>query len=145
MADYKYRYGYLKAKKYIIHDEQTLLLDDSLLQGMKPFAPLEFYDRERMIEISGNDAAQDEINRLIKDLLEYRRESYPKDSNREAMCMEQLTEFLSKLDTTDFRKINIEGLLTAPAEKTLEEKNQDLKRRQASITQLQALRSEGKE
>lgn len=39
------------------------------------------------------------------------RADSPEGSNQECMAMDMLTEFLSKLDLNDFRKVRIEMLL----------------------------------
>ena len=129
MSNNSHRYEYLESTTCLIHDDEKQFISPEALKVIEKHSPLEFYDREKMLKISESDGIQDEINKLIKNLLEYRQED-PKGSNSECMCMDQLTEFISKLDLVDFRKIGIERLLTVPAEKTPEEKQRDKERRE---------------
>ena len=52
-----------------------------------------------------------ELGRLVGEILKL-RELCPDGSNVECMAMDQLNEFLGKLDLEDFRKIDIQALVT---------------------------------
>lgn len=129
MTEYKHRYDYLNAKNYRIYDDNKGFIRDELLEEIDQFSLTDYYDKERMIAISESNSVQDELNKLIKNLLEYRQEN-PDGSNHECMCMNQITEFIGNLDMLDFRKLNIQALLTVPPEKTPEEKTADKKKRE---------------
>ena len=59
---------------------------------------------------SNADGVQNEIDRLVQNVIAERNKC-PEGSNQECMAMDMLTEFLSKLDLDDFRKVRIEMLL----------------------------------
>lgn len=63
-----------------------------------------------MLEISKKGLIQEEINKLINMMLEIRNEE-PEGSNKECMYMDQINEFIGKLDMVDFRKLKIEKLI----------------------------------
>lgn len=123
---HSHRYVQLEVTNYTVHDMQRPYIDEELLESMEEFASIEMYPKEKILTISENNEIQDELNRLIKDLLEYRKQE--KNGNNEAMCQSDIVDFLSKLDVLDFRTLNIEKLLTVSPEKTPEEKATDKKR-----------------
>ncbi len=109
------RYYFLERRSIRIHREQETDLAPGTLEDVSRFEPLEFYDREKMLAISASGEVQKEINRLVRQVLD-ERGSHPGGSNTECIAMDRLTEFLSKLDLEDFRKVNIEGLIKEDAE-----------------------------
>ena len=104
------RYEYLDRKTIVIHDEQQQCISESAMLELDRFQRFEFYDRQKMLQISLADGVQKEIQRLVQSVLAERNKS-PEGSNLECMAMDMLTEFLSKLDLNDFRKVRIEMLL----------------------------------
>lgn len=104
------RYEYLDRKTIVIHDEQQRCISESAILELDRFQRFEFYDRQKMLQISLTDGVQKEIQRLVQSVLAERDKS-PEGSNQECMAMDMLTEFLSKLDLNDFRKVRIEMLL----------------------------------
>ena len=104
------KYDFLQRKRYVIHDEHRSRLSDQTLKEIEHHEPIEFYPREKIIELSKNGAIQSELNRHIESLLELRKK-HPDGSNEECICMDFITELISKLDLEDFRKLKVEGLL----------------------------------
>jgi hypothetical protein len=109
------RYDFLNRRLFQIHREQEAELAPGTLEDVSRFEPLEFYDRDKMLAISASGGVQKEINRLIQQVLA-ERDAHPAGSNTECIAMDRLTEFLSKLDLEDFRKVRIEGLIKEDAE-----------------------------
>jgi hypothetical protein len=106
------RYEFLDRITIQIHREQQSELAAGTLEDVRRFQAFEFYDRAKMLAISKAGGIQREINRLVREVLS-QREASPEGSNTECIAMDRLTEFLSKLDLEDFRRVPIEGLLCA--------------------------------
>lgn len=104
------KYEYLNRIKITLHEQHQKQLSKETLKEIKKYTDFEFYSKEKMKSISEKDLILVELKKLIERLLEIRMHQ-PKGSNEECMCMDQITEFLSKLDMLDFRKIKIENLL----------------------------------
>ena len=102
----------MKKKRHtpVIHDEQQRCISESAMLELDRFQRFEFYDRQKMLQISRTDGVRKEIQRLAQSVLAERKKSL-KGSNQECMAMDMLTEFLSKLDLNDFREVRIEMLL----------------------------------
>src|SRR5437016_3102168 len=75
---------------------------------------IEFYSRERIRELSEKGLIHQEFKRRIDELLRLRRD-HPEGSNQECMCMDMITELISKLDLEDFRTLKIEQELVTKA------------------------------
>jgi hypothetical protein len=110
------RYDYLKRKTLIVHDEQRHELSKEALAELDRFHRFEFYTAEKMRQISRADGVQKEIDKLVSSILA-EREACPEGSNQECAAMDMLTEFVSKLDLEDFRKLRIEKLCDNPTSK----------------------------
>ena len=80
---------------------------------MREHEVTEFYSRERIRELSQKGLIHHELKRRIDELLRLRRE-HPEGSNQECMCMDMITELISKLDLEDFRTLRIEGIIDDP-------------------------------
>ncbi|NQU65473.1 MAG: hypothetical protein HQ517_14485 [SAR324 cluster bacterium] len=106
----RFKYEYLNRVRITLHADQQSQLSKTTLDEIHKFIDFEFYSQEKMKLISGEGRIQDELNRLIQRLLEIRRDQ-PDGSNQECMCMDQITEFIGKLDLEDFRKIRIDRLI----------------------------------
>ncbi len=104
------KYEYSDRMKITIHNEQQAHISEQTLKEISEYADFEFYTKEKMREISEKGFIQEEVNRIINTLLEIRKKE-PEGSNRECMCMDQLNEFIGKLDMEDFRKLKIERLI----------------------------------
>ncbi len=104
------RYYYLRRRKFILHDEHAESVSSSTLDEMSKYQTIELYPRKRIVEISRSDRVYDELRTKIQELLDLRAQQ-PEGSNAECICMDVITEFLSKLDEVDFRKIPLERLL----------------------------------
>jgi hypothetical protein len=107
------RYEFLDRTLITIHQQQESQVSRQALDELKPFAQLQFYDREKMMAISRAGRVQEEINKLVKSILA-ERGAHPDGSNTECIAMDMFTEFLSKLDLEDFRQLGIERLLHEP-------------------------------
>ncbi len=105
-----WKYDFLRRKRYIVHDEHRPYLSEQTLKEISQYEPVEFYSREKILELSKKGLLQAELNKHIKSFLEARRKS-PEGSNEECICMDFITELISKLDLNDFRSIRIERLL----------------------------------
>ncbi len=103
------KYEFLDRIRITLHPEHLKTLSSTTLEEIQEYQDFEFYSAAKLREISKNNAVQDELDRLINMLQQIRTE-YPKGSNQECMCTDQLTEFLGKLDLEDFRKIDIAQL-----------------------------------
>jgi hypothetical protein len=104
------RYDYLNRKTIVVHDEQRRELSEAALTELEQFQVFEFYSQEKMLRISQAKGVQEEIDNLVSSVLAERKKS-PEGSNQECMAMDMLTEFISKLDLDDFRKLKIERLI----------------------------------
>ena len=109
------RYDLLNRKTIHIHGEHESDLAPGTLEDVCRFQAFEFYDRQKMLAISDSNGVQSEINKLVQQVLA-QRSAHPEGSNTECIAMDRLTEFLSKLDLEDFRKVHIEGLVKDGAE-----------------------------
>jgi hypothetical protein len=105
-----HRYDYLHRKRYVVHDEHPHFIRPETLAEMREYEVMEFYGRERIRELSQKDLIHQELKRRIEDLLRLRRE-HPEGSNQECICMDMITELISKLDLEDFRKLKIERII----------------------------------
>ncbi len=111
------RYDFLDRITVRIHREQESELAPGTLEDVGRFQAFEFYDRAKMLAISESDGVQKEIDGLVRQLLA-ERSAHPTGSNTECIAMDRLTEFLSKLDLEDFRKVHIQGLIEDGAEES---------------------------
>ena len=105
-----HRYDYLRRKRYVVHDEHQQFIRPETLTEMREYEVMEFYGRERIRELSQKDMIRQELKRHIEDLLRLRRE-HPEGSNQECICMDMITELISKLDLQDFRTLKIERII----------------------------------
>jgi len=105
-----YRYDYLRRKRYVVHEEHEQFIPPETLVEMREYETVEFYSRERIRELSEKGLIQEELKRRIDELLRLRRE-HPEGSNTECMCMDMITELISKLDLEDFRTLKIERIV----------------------------------
>ena len=108
------RYDYLRRKRYVIHEEHEQFIRRETVAEMHEYEVLEFYSRERIRELSEKDLIHHELKARIDDLLRLRRE-HPEGSNAECICMDMVTELISKLDLEDFRILKIERIIDDPS------------------------------
>lgn len=104
------KYEYLNRMRITIHNDQQVHISKKTLKEISEYADFEFYTKEKMLEISEKGLIQEEINKLINMMLKIRKEE-PEGSNKECLCMDQINEFIGKLDMVDFRKLKIEKLI----------------------------------
>ena len=104
------RYEFLDRKVFTIHKDQEFELSANTLQELSRFESFQAYSRDKMLRITKEGRVREQIVKLVKEILEERR-SQPDGSNTECMAMDLFTEFLSKLDLEDFRKVKIERLI----------------------------------
>ena len=109
------RYDFLDRQTIRIHRDQQHELTTGTLEDISRFQTFEFYDRGKILGISKVGGVQQEINRLVREVLA-QRDALPEGSNAECIAMDRLTEFLSKLDLEDFRNVRIQGLIDDVAE-----------------------------
>src|SRR5438128_12377489 len=105
-----YRYDFLRRKRYVIHEEHEQFIRPETLAEMSEYEVIEFYSRERIRELSQKALIHQELKRRIDELLRFRQE-HPEGSNRECICMDMITELISKLDLEDFRTLKIERII----------------------------------
>ena len=105
-----HRYDYLRRKRYVIHEENEQFIRPETLAEMGEYEVIEFYSRERIRELSQKGLIHQELTRRIDELLRLRRE-HPEGSNQECMCMDMITDLISKLDLEDFRTLKIERII----------------------------------
>ena len=105
-----YRYDHLRRKRYVVHEEHEQFIRPETLAEMREYEVIEFYSRERIRELSQKGLIPQELKRRIDELLRLRRE-YPEGSNAECICMDMVTELISKLDLEDFRTLKIERII----------------------------------
>jgi len=105
-----HRYDYLRRKRYVIHEENEQFIRPETLAEMGEYEVIEFYSRERIRELSQKGLIHQELTRRIDELLRLRRE-HPEGSNQECMCMDMITELISKLDLEDSRTLKIERII----------------------------------
>jgi len=103
------KYEYLNRIKVTLHNQQQNQLSKETLKEINDYIDFEIYSAENMRSISDKGLIQIELNKLIQNLLQI-RELTPDGSNQECMSINQICEFLGKLDMEDFRKIQIEAL-----------------------------------
>jgi hypothetical protein len=103
-------YDYLRRKRYVVHEEHEQFIRPETLAEMREYEAVEFYSCERIRELSQKGLIKDELKTRIEDLLKLRRE-HPDGSNAECICMDMITELISKLDLTDFRTLKIERIV----------------------------------
>jgi len=106
----RFKYEFLNRVRITLHADQRFQISKKTLDEIEEFVDFEFYNQERMREISSEGLVQTELDRVIQLLLRIRKD-HPDGSNQECMCMNQITEFMSNLDMEDFRKLKIERLL----------------------------------
>jgi hypothetical protein len=104
------RYDYLNRKRYIVHDEHFPPLSPETLKEVSHYEAIEYYSREKILQLSKSGLLQAELKKHIDDLPRLRAK-FPKGSNEECICMDFITELISKLDLEDFRKLRIERLV----------------------------------
>ena len=104
------RYDYLRRKRYVVHEEHEQFIRPETLAEMREHQAIEFYSRERIRELSSKGLIHQELKRRIDELFRLRRE-HPKGSNQECICMDMITELISKLDLEDFRTLKIERII----------------------------------
>ena len=109
-------YDYLRRRRYVIHEEHERFIRPETLAEMREYEAIEFYSRERIRELSQKGLIHRELKVRIDDLARLRRE-HPKGSNAECICMDMITELISKLDLEDFRMLNIERIIDDPVNK----------------------------
>jgi hypothetical protein len=102
-------YDYLRRRRYVVHEEQEQFIRPETLVEMREYEVIEFYSRERIRELSQKGLIHQELKRRIGELLRLRRE-YAEGSNQECICMDMITELISKLDLADFRTLRIERI-----------------------------------
>ena len=96
------RYDYLRRKRYVVHEEHEQFIRPETLAEMREYETIEFYSCERIRELSHKGLIHRELRRRIDELLRLRRER-PEGSNPECICMDMITELISKLDLEDCR------------------------------------------
>ncbi len=104
------RYFFLDRTKYSVYHENRIRLSKQTLQEMADFEVIEIYPKEKIEKISKQGLIQQEINRLVEQIIELQEKS-PEGSNAECIAMDCLVEFMGKLHLDDFRKIKIAGLI----------------------------------
>ena len=104
------RYDYLRRKRYVVHEEHEQFIRPETLASMREYEAIEFYSGERIRELSRKGLIHQELKQRIDELLRLRRE-HAEGSNQECICMDTITELISKLDLEDFRKLRIERII----------------------------------
>ena len=104
------RYDYLRRKRYVVHEEHEQFIRPETLADMREYEVIEFYSRERIRELSRKGLIREELKRRINELLRLRHE-HAEGSNEECICMDMITELISKLDLEDFRTLKIERII----------------------------------
>lgn len=108
-----HHYDYLSRKRYVIHEEHEQFIRPETLAEMREYEVIEFYSRERIRELSQKGLIHQELRRRIDELLRLRRE-HAEGSNQECICMDMITELISKLDLENFRTLKIERIVDDP-------------------------------
>jgi hypothetical protein len=103
-------YDHLRSKRYLIHEEHEQFIRPETLAEMREYEVREFYSGERIRELSQKSLIHQELKRRIDELLRLRQE-HPEGSNQECICMDIITELISKLDLEDFRTLKIERII----------------------------------
>ena len=104
------RYDYLRRKRYVVHEEHEQFIRPETRAEMREYETIEFYSCERIRELSQKGLIQNELKARIDELIRLRRE-HPDGSNPECICMDMITELISKLDLEDFRTLKIERII----------------------------------
>jgi hypothetical protein len=97
-------------KRHVVHEEHERFIRPETLAEMCEYEAIEFYNRERIRELSQKDLIHYELKRHIDELLRLRRE-HAEGSNEECICIDMITELISKLDLEDFRTLKIERII----------------------------------
>lgn len=105
-----HRYDYLRSKRYEVQKEQEQFIRPETLAEMQQYESIEFYSRERILELSHRSLIKDELKKRIAEMLRLRNE-HPAGSNPECICMDMIKELISKLDLEDFRTLKMERLV----------------------------------
>lgn len=105
-----HRYDYLRRKRYVVHEAHEQFIRPETLVEMREYETVEFYSRERIRELSQNGLIHHELKARFDELATLRRE-HPEGSNAESICMELITELITKLDLEDFRTLKIERVI----------------------------------
>ena len=105
-----HRYDFLRSKRYLVHEEHERFIRAEALAEMREYEVVEFYSRERVRDLSSKGLIHQELKARIDDLTRLRRE-HPDGSNPECICMDMITELISKLDLQDFRRLRIERIV----------------------------------
>ena len=103
-------YDFLRRRRYVVHEEHEQFIRPETLAEMREYEAVEFYSRERIRELSQKGLIHQELKRRIDELLRLRRE-HAEGSNEECICMDMITELISKLDLADFRTLKIERII----------------------------------
>ena len=105
-----YRYECLRRRRYVVHEENDQFIRPETLKEMRQYETMEFYSRERIRELSQKGLIHEKLKRCIDELHRLRRE-HAEGSNQECICMDMITELISKLDLEDFRTLRIERIV----------------------------------
>ena len=105
-----HRYDCLRRKRYVVHEEHEQFIRPETRLEMREYEAVEFYSRERIRELSQQGLIHQELRQRIDELLALRQE-HGEGSNQECICMDVITELISKLDLADFRTLKIEGII----------------------------------
>ena len=100
----------LARKRYVVHEEHEHFIRPETLAEMREYETIEFYSCERIRELSQKGLIHWELRRRIDELRRLRQE-HPEGSNPECICMDMITELISKLDLEDFRTLKIERII----------------------------------
>jgi len=103
-------YDLLRRKRFVVHKEHEQFIRPETLAEMCEYEVIEFYSRERIRELSQKGLIHQELKQRIDELLRLRRE-HAEGSNQECICMDMITELISKLDLEDFRTLKIERIV----------------------------------
>ena len=106
-------YDFLRRKRYAVYEEHEQFIRPETLADMREYEVIEFYSRERIRDLSQEGLIPQELKRRIDELLRLRRE-HAEGSNEECICMDMITELISKLDLEDFRTLKIERIVDGP-------------------------------
>ena len=105
-----HRYDCLRSKRYLVHEEHEPSIRTETLAEMSQYEVVEFYSREVIRNLSSKGLIHRELQTRIHDLTRLRGE-HPEGSNPECICMDMITELISKLDLLDFRRLRIERIV----------------------------------
>jgi hypothetical protein len=105
-----HHYDYLRRKRYSVHEEYEQFIRPETLAEMREYEVIEFYSGERIRELSQKGLIHQELKGRIDELLRLRR-GHGEGSNEECICMDMITELISKLDLADFRTLKIERIV----------------------------------